>query len=182
MSGRATGRTRATICLSMRKAVANERRLFDRLVATKRLDVSGIAGKWETSIEQVVRHPLPGVPRAFVIAGSDQRGRGSRERPGIRRRSCAQDAGLGPRCRSRRRHLGHDAGSSAPEPAPPTLITTPRRRLSRPRRRSAHDRIRIGTGHCTGDDVVSVPGRSPCTFRICDNPVDTVEQKCRARR
>jgi Glycosyl hydrolase family 115/Gylcosyl hydrolase family 115 C-terminal domain len=48
--------------------------LIDRLVAAKKLDVSGIAGKWETSIEQVVQHPLPGVPRAFVIAGSDQRG------------------------------------------------------------------------------------------------------------
>jgi len=48
--------------------------LIDRLVGAKRLDVSAIAGKWETSIEQVVRHPIPGVPRAFVIAGSDQRG------------------------------------------------------------------------------------------------------------
>ncbi|MFG1806776.1 glycosyl hydrolase 115 family protein [Streptomyces sp. NPDC049040] len=48
--------------------------LIDALVAAGRLDVSGIAGKWETSLEQVVDHPLPGVDRAFVIAGSDQRG------------------------------------------------------------------------------------------------------------
>lgn len=48
--------------------------LIDRLVAAGRLDVSGIAGRWETSLEQVVIDPLPGVPRAFVIAGSDQRG------------------------------------------------------------------------------------------------------------
>ena len=48
--------------------------LIDRLVATGRLDVTGIAGKWETSLQQVVDHPLPGVRRAFVIAGSDQRG------------------------------------------------------------------------------------------------------------
>ncbi|MFH9942856.1 glycosyl hydrolase 115 family protein [Streptomyces murinus] len=48
--------------------------LIDRLVAAGKLDVSGIAGKWETSLEQVVEHPLPGVDRAFVIAGSDQRG------------------------------------------------------------------------------------------------------------
>ncbi|MFI7633028.1 glycosyl hydrolase 115 family protein [Nonomuraea sp. NPDC049400] len=48
--------------------------LIDRLVGTGKLDVSGIAGKWETSLEQVVQNPLPGVRRAFVIAGSDQRG------------------------------------------------------------------------------------------------------------
>ena len=34
----------------------------------------GIAGKWETSLEQVVSHPMPGVDSALVIAGSDQRG------------------------------------------------------------------------------------------------------------
>jgi hypothetical protein len=48
--------------------------LIDRLVSSGKLDVSGIAGKWETSLEQVVQNPLPGVRRAFVIAGSDQRG------------------------------------------------------------------------------------------------------------
>ena len=42
--------------------------------ATGKLDVTGIEGKWETSLEQVVPNPLPGVDRAFVIAGSDQRG------------------------------------------------------------------------------------------------------------
>ena len=48
--------------------------LIDRLVAAGKLDVRGIAGKWETTVEQVVENPLPGVRRAFVIAGSDQRG------------------------------------------------------------------------------------------------------------
>ncbi|MFK3979252.1 glycosyl hydrolase 115 family protein [Micromonospora sp. NPDC050397] len=48
--------------------------LIDRLVANGKLDVTGLAGKWETSVQQVVRDPLPGVRRAFVIAGSDQRG------------------------------------------------------------------------------------------------------------
>jgi hypothetical protein len=48
--------------------------LIDRIVAAGKLDVRGIAGKWETTVEQVVDHPLPGVRRAFVIAGSDQRG------------------------------------------------------------------------------------------------------------
>jgi hypothetical protein len=33
-----------------------------------------VAGKWETSIEQVVDKPLPGVDQALVIAGGDQRG------------------------------------------------------------------------------------------------------------
>jgi hypothetical protein len=48
--------------------------LIDDLVTAGKLDVTAITGKWETSIQQVVRNPLPGVRRAFVIAGSDQRG------------------------------------------------------------------------------------------------------------
>jgi hypothetical protein len=48
--------------------------LIDRLVAAGKLDVRGIAGKWETTVQQIVDNPLPGVRRAFVIAGSDQRG------------------------------------------------------------------------------------------------------------
>ncbi|MEU4222105.1 glycosyl hydrolase 115 family protein [Actinoplanes sp. NPDC026623] len=48
--------------------------LIDRLVADGKLDVRGLAGRWETTVEQVVDNPLPGVRRAFVIAGSDQRG------------------------------------------------------------------------------------------------------------
>ncbi|MFC5909154.1 glycosyl hydrolase 115 family protein [Streptacidiphilus monticola] len=48
--------------------------LVDGLVAAGKLDVSAVAGKWETSLEAVVEKPLPGVDRAFVIAGSDQRG------------------------------------------------------------------------------------------------------------
>ncbi|MFF2329845.1 MULTISPECIES: glycosyl hydrolase 115 family protein [unclassified Streptomyces] len=48
--------------------------LIDGLVASGKLDVSGITGAWETSLQTVVEKPLPGVDRAFVIAGSDQRG------------------------------------------------------------------------------------------------------------
>src|ERR1035437_16529 len=48
--------------------------LIDDLVAAKKLDVSGIVGKRETSLQQVVQNPIPGVRAAFVIAGSDQRG------------------------------------------------------------------------------------------------------------
>ena len=48
--------------------------LIDRLIERGKLDVRGIAGRWETTVEQVVDNPLPGVRRAFVIAGSDQRG------------------------------------------------------------------------------------------------------------
>ncbi len=42
--------------------------LINRLVSSGKLDVEGIAGKWETTLEQVVEHPMPGVRRAFVIA------------------------------------------------------------------------------------------------------------------
>ncbi len=48
--------------------------LVDAMIANGKLDVASIRGKWETSIEQVVSNPLPGVRRAFVIVGSDQRG------------------------------------------------------------------------------------------------------------
>ncbi|MEV6478601.1 glycosyl hydrolase 115 family protein [Streptomyces sp. NPDC051576] len=48
--------------------------LIDGLVAAGKLDVSGIRGRWETSLQTVVEQPLPGVDRAFVVAGSDPRG------------------------------------------------------------------------------------------------------------
>lgn len=48
--------------------------LIDRLVRDKKLDASGIAGRWETFALQVVDRPFPGVDRALVIAGSDRRG------------------------------------------------------------------------------------------------------------
>jgi len=48
--------------------------LIDAMVSAGRLDVTGIAGRWETSLQQVVADPAPGVARALVIAGSDQRG------------------------------------------------------------------------------------------------------------
>nr|WP_322987235.1 glycosyl hydrolase 115 family protein [Phaeacidiphilus oryzae] len=48
--------------------------VIDRLAAEGKIDTSGVAGRWETSLQQVVDRPLPGVDRALVIAGSDQRG------------------------------------------------------------------------------------------------------------
>jgi hypothetical protein len=48
--------------------------LIDQLVAEGKLEVKDIAGRWESSLLQVVENPLPGVDRALVIAGSDKRG------------------------------------------------------------------------------------------------------------
>ncbi|MGH7453336.1 MAG: glycosyl hydrolase 115 family protein, partial [bacterium] len=48
--------------------------VIDKLVQDKKLDVSGIAGKWETFLIQVIEKPLPNVERALIIAGSDKRG------------------------------------------------------------------------------------------------------------
>ncbi|MFF4489774.1 glycosyl hydrolase 115 family protein [Streptomyces sp. NPDC001544] len=48
--------------------------LIDGLVKSGKLDVTGVRGKWETSLQTVVDHPMPGVERALVIAGSDPRG------------------------------------------------------------------------------------------------------------
>ena len=48
--------------------------LIDRLIRSRKIDVEEIRGKWESTLVQVVEHPLPGVKRALVIAGSDKRG------------------------------------------------------------------------------------------------------------
>ena len=48
--------------------------LIDSLVKRHKLDVSGIAGKWESAVTTVVERPMPGVRRALVIAGADKRG------------------------------------------------------------------------------------------------------------
>ncbi|GGZ16373.1 glycosyl hydrolase 115 family protein [Streptomyces poonensis] len=48
--------------------------LIDGLVASGKLDVTGVRGAWETSLQTVVERPMPGVERALVIAGSDPRG------------------------------------------------------------------------------------------------------------
>jgi hypothetical protein len=48
--------------------------IIDRLIRERRIDGSGIAGKWESFLIQVVPHPQAGVDSALVIAGSDKRG------------------------------------------------------------------------------------------------------------
>ena len=49
-------------------------RWIDRLVTDRKLDVSRIQGGWEQFVIQRVNHPMRGVDRALVIAGSDRRG------------------------------------------------------------------------------------------------------------
>jgi len=48
--------------------------VIDQLAKSGKIDVSKIAGKWESYFTQVVDDPMPGVSRALVIAGSDKRG------------------------------------------------------------------------------------------------------------
>jgi len=48
--------------------------MIDDLVRHEKLDVSEIAGKWESAVTILVDRPMPGVRRALVIAGSDKRG------------------------------------------------------------------------------------------------------------
>lgn len=47
---------------------------IDALIASGKLDVSGVTGQWEGFVQQVVEAPIPGVDRALVIAGADRRG------------------------------------------------------------------------------------------------------------
>ncbi|MBD8488014.1 glycosyl hydrolase 115 family protein [Echinicola sp. CAU 1574] len=48
--------------------------LIDQLVASGKLKVSGIAGRWETFVVETIEEPFVGVEQALVIAGSDKRG------------------------------------------------------------------------------------------------------------
>jgi hypothetical protein len=48
--------------------------LIDELASAGKLDVSELRGRWEMFITEAVEQPLPGVPRALVIVGSDPRG------------------------------------------------------------------------------------------------------------
>ncbi|HXR04930.1 MAG TPA: glycosyl hydrolase 115 family protein, partial [Verrucomicrobiae bacterium] len=48
--------------------------IVDQLIREKKIDVSEIAGQWESFFIQVVPNPLPGVARGLVICGSDKRG------------------------------------------------------------------------------------------------------------
>lgn len=48
--------------------------LIGQLVRERKIDVSKIAGKWESFLIQTVRDPMPGVKNALVICGSDKRG------------------------------------------------------------------------------------------------------------
>ncbi len=49
-------------------------KVIDGLVSAGKLDVSAIDGQWESFMTQLVEEPVPGSPRALVIAGSDPRG------------------------------------------------------------------------------------------------------------
>ncbi len=48
--------------------------VLGELHRAKKLDLSLISGKWETTLIQTLRKPLPGIELALVIAGSDKRG------------------------------------------------------------------------------------------------------------
>ena len=47
---------------------------IDKLAKEGRIDGNAIRGHWEAGLIAVVDHPLPGVNRALVVAGSDKRG------------------------------------------------------------------------------------------------------------
>jgi hypothetical protein len=47
---------------------------IDALLAAGKLDATQLTGKWESFVIATVADPMPGVPSALVIAGSDKRG------------------------------------------------------------------------------------------------------------
>lgn len=48
--------------------------IIDELAGTGKISVTDLNGKREIYLKQVVNNPMPGIERAFVIAGSDKRG------------------------------------------------------------------------------------------------------------
>ncbi|MBC7721434.1 MAG: glycosyl hydrolase, partial [Pedobacter sp.] len=52
----------------------NHSKLVDQLVENGKLSTVTIDGKWESFIITVIKNPLPNVPQALVIVGSDARG------------------------------------------------------------------------------------------------------------
>ncbi|OGX82148.1 hypothetical protein BEN47_18770 [Hymenobacter lapidarius] len=48
--------------------------LIDKLVASHKLDVVGLKGKWESYAVLTVANPAPGVRQGLVVVGSDRRG------------------------------------------------------------------------------------------------------------
>lgn len=48
--------------------------IIDRLIRDGKIDITDVAGKWESFLIEVVPEPLPGVANALIIAGSDKRG------------------------------------------------------------------------------------------------------------
>jgi hypothetical protein len=54
--------------------IASQSPELRRLTATHNFDTTAIDGQWESALTTVVDHPLPGIGRALVIAGSDRRG------------------------------------------------------------------------------------------------------------
>jgi hypothetical protein len=70
VSGTASGRAPRAVIVG----TIGHSALIDSLVAHGRIDVREVRGKWESYRREVVSHPLPGIDRALVIAGSDKRG------------------------------------------------------------------------------------------------------------
>jgi hypothetical protein len=68
LNGKASGKTLVII------GTIGKSPVIDALIKSNKLNVTGIAGQWETFILQTVNKPMPGVDQALVIAGSDKRG------------------------------------------------------------------------------------------------------------
>lgn len=49
-------------------------KLIDQLVASKKLNVADVKGKWENFVITTIDHPQPGTKKCLVIVGSDKRG------------------------------------------------------------------------------------------------------------
>ncbi|MFD1255167.1 glycosyl hydrolase 115 family protein [Mucilaginibacter terrae] len=68
LNGSGTGKTMVII------GTIGKSPVIDQLIKDKKLNVTGITGKWETFLLQTVSKPMPGVDQALVIVGSDKRG------------------------------------------------------------------------------------------------------------
>ena len=67
------GRTNISAATIIAGTIGNST-LIDGLAKVGKIDNSKIRGQWEAFSSQVVKDPMPGIPSALVIAGSDKRG------------------------------------------------------------------------------------------------------------
>lgn len=74
VSGQSTGTVAAPPAAAIIIGTLGRSARVDRIVRNQQIDVTGVKGRWESYLLQVVDQPEPGIARALLIVGADKRG------------------------------------------------------------------------------------------------------------